>query len=741
MGNQGSFYAHTLPDRPPTDWEPLEVHLREVEELAGEFASPFNAAQWGEVLGRWHDLGKYALCFQQKLHDANGTEAHIEGERGRVNHSAAGAQHAAKTIPQLGRLLAYVIAAHHSGLSGPSSLAARLDEDSHDWHQHAPPGLLEAPTFRLPPLDIQHGCGKRVAFQFAFFTRMLLSCLVDADRLKTERFCDPEKATDRTPSPSIESLAAELDAYLTQLSKMARPTLVNSYRRVVLDACRTRAGAPPGFFSLMVPTGGGKTLASLDFALRHARQHNLRRVVVAIPFTSIIEQTAEVYRNVFKELGDRAVLEHHSNLDPTKETRQNQLASENWDAPLVVTTSVQLFEALFASRTTPCRKLHRLARSVIILDEVQTLPVDLLRPCLEALRTLVSDYGCSVVLCTATQPALEWREDFSIGIQNIRPIVTDPDQLYVAMRRVAVQNLGSMDDDQLLGHLQPHPSWLTIVNTRRHAADLHQQVGLRTGSEGLYHLSTYMCGQHRSEIIQQIRKRLAKEQPCRVVSTQLIEAGVDVDFPVVLRALSGVDSIAQAAGRCNREGRLNGLGTLYLFDPSGVQPKGDLGAMAAITRELLPDHPDPLELPAVRRYFELRYYKRRGDHAWDDRKVMECFPEERGRFMYDFKTATERFYFIDDNAQSVFVPYGAGERLIERLRRHGPSRTLLRRLQRYTVSLPEWAYQPLIAAGDIDREYLAQHGYSILINPSIYDAERGLLVDRPGFLDAHRSVI
>ncbi|TWT35607.1 helicase Cas3 [Posidoniimonas corsicana] len=736
-------YAHTLPEQGPERWEPIESHLRAVSDCATGFAAWLcpnkgGCAEWGRVAGLWHDLGKYSDAFQAMLQEANGFEAHLEQKVGRVDHSTAGAKYAKETAGQFSRLLSYVIAGHHAGLANNAKLSERLDKPIPGWKAHVEPELLEPPQLGTPGLTVDRDGRERFAFQCAFFTRMLFSCLIDADRIETERFCAPDLAEQRLPPAPLQLHAETLDAYLDTLGQESESTEVNRHRQDILKACWAASERQPGLFSLTVPTGGGKTLASLAFALRHAGRHGLRRVVMAIPFTSIIEQTVDVYRRVFDDLGEGVVLEHHSNLDPDQETRSNRLAAENWDAPLVVTTNVQLFESLFASRTTPCRKLHRLAGSVIILDEAQTLPVHLLQPCLAALRELVADYGCTVVLCTATQPALDHRDEFPIGLTNVREIIPEPQVLAAAMRRVEPRILGDVSDDQLVDRLEKHSAWLAIVNTKAHAADLyHRLAGSDVPPDDLFHLSTLMCAQHRSEKLLEVKKRLKDGQPCRVVSTQLIEAGVDVDFPVVFRAMAGVDSIAQAAGRCNREGRLPGLGELYLFDPSEVRPHGYLGATAQTTRELLDDHPDPLDPAAVRRYFELHYWNQAGDHKWDDNRVMECFPEERGQFAYNFKSADERFQFIEETTLPVFVRYGGGAALIEHLRRNGPERWLLRKLQRYTVGLSLWSFRALHAEHDIAE---VSEGYYALENISLYDPHRGLMADRPGFMSAESQV-
>ena len=431
-----------------------------------------------------------------------------------------------------------------------------------------------------------------------------------------------------------------------------------------------------------MPTGGGKTFASLAFALHHAHRHRgLRRVVVAIPFTSIIEQTAEEYRKALGPLANLGLIEHHSNLDPKRDTRANNLAAENWDAPLVVTTNVQLYESLFAAKTTPCRKLHRLAGSVIILDEAQTLPVELLAPTLAALKELVARYGCTVVLCTATQPALEHRpRDFEVGLAGVRPIVDDVNSLHAALKRVEVSRLGVLADEQLVERLAAERAALCVVNTRPHAAGLFDKLVSRLGSaNGCYHLSTFMCAQHRRDALAEIRRRLKDGKPCRLVSTQLIEAGVDVDFPAVYRAPAGFDSIAQAAGRCNREGNLKGedgrpaTGRVYLFDTEAPPPPGMLRQSAEKARELSDAHPDPLTPPAVEAYFRLFYWSRQ--HEWDKHGVLPHFgyPHPPGLPPFMYRQAADAYRIIREEQTPILVPYTKEGRADARRAADGPA--------------------------------------------------------------------
>lgn len=763
-----SCYAHSLEARPTTDWEPLEHHLRDVAKLASQYAAAFKAADWGELLGWWHDVGKYSAEFQAYLKFENGFEAHLEQYVGRVDHSTAGAQHCVTMFPDEGRLLAYCIAGHHAGLadelssSGTSGLSDRLRKKIPDFSV-APGEILAARKLSHPILSFQHGCQKRAAFQLSLFTRMLFSALVDADFLATEAFMSPDRTTQRSADmPTPTQMRTTLDQHLSSLNTSTE-TVVGKARSEVLAACRKTALQKPGLFSLTVPTGGGKTLSSLAFALKHAEANSLSRVIYAIPFTSIIEQTASVFRNVFHSLTDGAVLEHHSSVDLDRETVTSRMASENWDAPLVVTTNVQLFESLYASKTSRCRKLHRICNSVIILDEAQSIPVELLEPTLAVIRELVADYGCTVVLCTATQPAILKRGGFDIGLEGSTEIVPEPERLYKTMKRVSVRSIGPQSDDEIVARLAGDPEFLCIVNTRPHAARLYQALRLtrdrRTEplgtkvlnnrvaddrSKGLFHLSTFMCGQHRHDTLEEIRQRLRDNQPCQVISTQLIEAGVDVDFPVVYRALTGIDSIAQAAGRCNREGKLS-IGDVVVFDPTDIKLRGYLKSTADSAAELIAgqnsDDLDLLDLDIVQQYFQLHYHKHRGgnyrkDDGWDQRDVMSCFPAPMKKMHFNFRTAAERFRWIEDTSETVFVPYEDGEKLIERLRviDGDPSRTselrnLLRRLQRYSVGLYTNVFNSLVGT-DIE---IMDSGYAVLVNTTCYDKDTGLRTDLQGF--------
>lgn len=715
-----AFYSHTLPGRPSSEWEVLEEHLQQVAEKASKFACAFGAADWGHLAGLWHDLGKYRRSFQDYLlrGGAIGFEGTQEQAPGRVDHSTAGALHAVRTLGPLGKVLGYVIAGHHAGLpdglGGQSALELRLkkSEVMADLDLSSVPGEIlrfVAPTSGPP---------SRRAEEAHLWVRLLFSCLVDADSLATEAFTDPDKADLRATYPSPDELFSRLEHHLE--AKFGEPrTEVHRIRQEVLNACIEKAVLPPGIFSLTVPTGGGKTLSSLAFALRHASLHEQRRVVYAIPYTSIIEQTAKTFREIF---GD-AVLEHHSNLDPddpARETLRSSLAAENWDAPIVVTTNVQLFESLFSARRSRCRKLHRLVRSVIVLDEAQLLPPEFLAPILHVLRLLVRDYGVSVVLSTATQPALDLGE--------VRELAPDPAELDRRLRRVRYRWPSSnrpQSWDEIAARLIEHPSVLCVVNRRDDAREL-----VRLLPEGTIHLSALMCGAHRSRTIARIKRLLAAGEPVRVVSTQLVEAGVDLDFPAVFRAFAGLDSIAQAAGRCNREGRLAGLGEVAVFHPPKDPPRGLLRMAADTAAELLfGQAPDFLEPELFTRYFDLLYRTKIDD--LDRHGILSLLGKNAGVLDIQFREAGDRFRLIEESGyQPVLVGWEKGADLLREFRHREPDRGLFRRAQRYVVTLPPWQLGPLVQAGALAEIAPGLFGQR---DDRLYDETFGLLTTVPEF--------
>lgn len=724
-----SCYAHTVPGRPTEDWQTLRQHLTGVSRRANDMGASFCASNWAGTAGLWHDLGKYSVAFQSYLMDESSADSHVADRPGRIDHSTAGAQHAVKTLGVLGHLLAYPIAGHHSGLldgrgAGPC-LEARLTKPVEPWKDRAPDDLLAPLDLRLP------GFVGRDAFSIAFFVRMVFSCLVDADSLDTEAFMNPDRSSARSTwsAAVLARMEAALTAHIGDLESTA--TRVNIERNRVRESCLATAEYPPGLFSLTVPTGGGKTLSSLAFALRHAQVHGHRRVVYVIPFTSIIEQTAEVFRLALRSLRDQfpdTVVEHHSNLDVGKESRAGRLAAENWDAPLVVTTSVQFYESMFAAKRSKCRKLHNLANSVVVLDEVQTLPVDYLAPCLRAVRELATNYGATVVLCTATQPALQHRDGFSIGLVGVREIVPDGAALYARLKRVEVEDLGSVNDRAISRRVQQADQVLCIVNTRRHARLLFEAIG--SDRAGHFHLSAMMCPEHRTQVLRDIRLQLDAERTCRVISTQLVEAGVDLDFPVVYRSLAGVDSIAQAAGRCNRNGKSK-RGRTFVFRSEHADAERFVAETANCASQVLPIYDDVLSLEAVEHYFRLYYWEQ--STRWDARAILREFHLDQDPglpFLFGFSTVADRFRLIEDRAMPVIVPWGReGRTLCAHLRdsRYTPGRQLLRKLQRYTVQVPRTHWE-----NHIGRAIEVVHNrHPVLADPGLhYSPKTGLDLDQ-----------
>jgi len=707
----------------------LESHLCKVALRAAGYAQPFGSDDWAEIAGRWHDLGKYSATFQKMIYEANGMEAHIEPEAaGPRNHSSAGALYAVEKLGVYGRVLSYLIAGHHAGLpdwykvdAPGQALAERLAESEHleaALKADIPAEILAGDVPKQMPVGGSEG--------FALWVRMLFSALVDADFLDTESFYDQKKSGQRGGYPSIDELKTLFDTYMQRMAAGAVDTPVNRLRAEVLSECRKAGKQMGGIFSLTVPTGGGKTLSSMAFALEHAVKHGKSRIIYAIPYTSIIEQTANIFRDVF---GD-SVIEHHSSLDPDKEDHKSRLASENWDAPIVVTTNVQFFESLFAARTSRCRKLHNIANSIVILDEAQLMPPEFLAPILKVMRLLSKHYGVTFVISTATQPALGTMQDSFgrvtlPGLDDVREIISDPDALYLQLERVRVELPGDFQQrrswEEMAKEIGGHDSVLTIVNTRKDARELYRLM-----PKGTIHLSALMCGEHRSQTITTIKQRLKDKKPTRVVSTQLVEAGVDLDFPVVYRAMAGLDSIAQAAGRCNREGTLSERGKVVVFIPPKPAPAGHLLRAAQTTVSLMSGYKgDPLARGNFTRFFENFYA---GCEL--DKEGLEGLLKPKGDFSgVQFRTAAVKMQLIKDAGVQVLVPADEdSENWIALLQQRGPERWLMRKLQSYSVNVSQFWFDKMKARGDVD-EVKAGLGIYALVSPALYHKEFGLLLE------------
>lgn len=738
--------------------EPLREHLEETVKLAREFAQKFGLGETAKLVAKFHDLGKFSREFQDYLKQSAGDSEECDAsprQRSRgPDHSTAGARFLAKTLIQnnLGTLLAYAIAGHHAGLpngidGGNGSLETRIEyKKIKDWERAAranlPSDFFEISSVNSVVREILALIRNSAngAFSLAFALRMIFSCLVDADFLATEKFMNPEKSELRKHgSPeTIPLLEQRLAEYLLRFDNATSP--IGVIRNEVRADCLAVAELPTGTFRLTVPTGGGKTLSSLAFALKHARMYNLERVIYVIPFTSIIEQNANVFREA---LGENAVVEHHCNveIDDDSGTTQSKLATENWDAPIVVTTNVQFFESLFSHKTSRSRKLHNIAKSVVILDEAQTLPPEFLRPCLCALDELSQNYGSSIVLCTATQPAIDYSENFKNGLRGnvhgIREIIEPNRNLHERLKRVSVEKIkGPIENETLAQKLSQEKQVLAIVNTRNDARELFENLCALVPAEeqgGIFHLSAAMCPEHRKSILDAIRKKLARNETCRVVSTQLIEAGVDVDFPCVYRAQSGIDSIAQAAGRCNREGKISNGGRVYIFDTQKLPPAGFLRTAAGCGKQILALDEygnDPLSEKSVEKYFELMYWLR--GNELDKHDILRKLKTNGSMLDLCFREAGKLFKLIADETETVLVPLGeTGQELCDQLRETfnpAEQRKLARKLQRYAVSIYKNRFTEALSAGQIQ---LIHERYPVLVCPELhYDENFGLCFDK-----------
>ncbi|MBI5406486.1 MAG: CRISPR-associated helicase Cas3' [Nitrospirae bacterium] len=721
------YYAHSVEGKPTSEWHGLQDHLLNVASLAKKFAEAFNSGDWAYLAGLWHDLGKYSEDFQKMLRTAAGGEAHIETRPGRVDHSTAGAIHTIEKFKTAGRILSYPIAGHHAGLpdwypdtAGRKGLEHRLQNDV----------LLQKVLASNIPQEIMEQSLPAQQFRtkdgHALWLRMLFSCLVDADFLDTEAFLDPEKSKARKGYPSLDELLPPFESYMTKKEAEADDTPVNKQRAEILRECLAKSAHEPAIFTLTVPTGGGKTLSSIAFALHHADKYAKRRIIYVIPYTSIIEQTADQFRQIFKD----AVIEHHSNVDVSdegQETARSRLACENWDAPIIVTTSVQFFESLFANRSSRCRKLHNIVNSIVILDEVQLLPPEYLKPILQTIKELHQNYDVTFILSTATQPAFSEHKstDYHFeGLRNTVEIMGNPISLHEAFRRVEVHIPDDLITPRtwegLASELTQYPSVLCIVNRRDDCRMLYELM-----PEGTFHLSALMCGAHRSKVIANIKQRLEDKFPTRVISTQLVEAGVDLDFPVAYRALSGLDSIAQAAGRCNREGVLE-QGNVVVFVPPSKIPVGYLRQAAEIGRRMLSEKTGDLLSPERFKQFFRELYWLQGDNL-DKHDILKDLETDSG-LRFSFYTAAKKFKLIDDKQYApVIVRYGEGEMLTGLLKKKGPERWLMRKLQRYVVNLPVYVHKKLHNEGAISEVH---PGIFVQESGAMYHPDLGLRPDK-----------
>ncbi|MEM0930063.1 MAG: CRISPR-associated endonuclease Cas3'' [Pseudomonadota bacterium] len=756
------FYAHSYKGLVEERWQPLSEHLKGVAALAGR--ATFHSSIC-HTLGLLHDLGKYTEGFQARLRD----------DPKKVDHSAAGAQLACERYGLLGQLMAYALAGHHTGLANGkrvdgTSLAplfeanggrlagghgeALLGALDDVWKQeigHEVPELSDLRRISLHPV-----LGR---FSLPFFVRYLLSCLVDADYEDTGR---AEAAAlgrpyDDVQRPSLHQLKEALDGHM---NGFPRTKPIHEWRHDILSEARRKASARPGVFTMTVPTGGGKTLSSMSFALDHAITHGLDRVIYVIPYTSIIEQNASVFREAFGVHGEAAIIEHHSNFDldtspdaaaaddvdvvrdGADRVRKLRRVMERWDAPVVVTTTVQFFESLFANRPSKLRKLRRMTNSVIILDEVQSLPLKLLQPCVAALRELSDSYGSTVVLCTATQPALTddgSDKGFRGGFQAPVEIAPDPEALYERFKRVEVRREDEpLSDDELGEVLRGRDQVLCIVNTKRHADALYERVA---DVEGAYYLTTDLYPRHRSARLAEIRQALRDGKSCRLISTSLIEAGVDLDFPVVYRAECGIEPLAQAAGRCNREGKLE-RGEVVWFrsaeEHGDIHGKTNNSMFADMERrvkaaeDVFRDHADPFSLSAIKQYFEGVYWRNKKDLG---QAMMALHQREIDNI--PFETIARAFKLIDQEQKPLIVARESEPKEIVECLRNGSIRVgeAARKLGPYSVSVYNNQFAHLVREGQGLVEFIRPDLYGeqfALLRTELYSERRGLAVDSMG---------
>jgi CRISPR-associated endonuclease/helicase Cas3 len=773
--HRGDWFAHSGNNPDFSDGERLEDHASKGAACVEAFGEVPGISAPAKAGVRLHDVGKAIPEFQDYIRPTGGVAAARHAGSG-PEHSSAGAVIAHRHYKGFWRIaLAFAIAGHHTGLAngrtesregGPSPLTNRLQAKVPASVEEAAQPLLEAGNWPEPP--------RGDAFARSFAIRMLFSHLVDADRLATEAFY---KAVPRGCDVSLNTLRDTLNTHLAGLAQAAEadsardPALrdVNTLRADVLRQVRGRAGEEPGLFQLTVPTGGGKTLTSLAFALDHAVLKGKRRVIYVIPFTSIVEQTAKVFRAALKN--DDAILEHHSAFDAERLGKQrdaedpSRLAAENWDIPVVVTTAVQFFESLFSNRTGPCRKLHNIANSVIVLDEAQTLPLKLLRPCLAAIRELAARYGCTVVLCTATQPSITAeRDDFKGGLTNVRELVDDREELYRKLERVTVtREPDPLDVPALVERLRGEREVLCIVNNRRHARDLYDAL---EGVAGRRILTTALCAKHRQRVLEEIRATLnanrgkapEEREPVILIATSLIEAGVDVSFPAVYRAMAGLDSIAQAAGRCNRHGELGPKGgRVTVFTPADHvrhKPPPELEAFAETAGKVMDRFPDPLAPDTLKRYFQRVYWSKDGHGELDRIKIGERVTSVEAELhdyadtdLYPFADIGDAFRVIDSPLVPVVVPWGEHAAKVkghlDSLRFVESAGGIARELQPFTVQIPRNARANLLKAGAAEVVGGERFGDAFvrLINMSLYHPEAGLHWDDPTFFEMEMGML
>lgn len=691
--------------------------MEDTANLAKQFGDSFNNGEYAYVCGLMHDIGKYSNEFQQKI---------IHNSKVRVDHSTAGAIEVNKNVNLFGKLLAYCIAGHHGGLldggsrsdtaiettlNGRLKRAKQIPDYSYFKKEINISDFLPLGIPNIKPLN-------KGGYSLSFFIRMVYSCLVDADFLDTEAFMNNNKV-DRSVKYDYKLFCKKLNNYVEIFSNKERE--INKKRTEILNDCIEKSKYEKGLYTLTVPTGGGKTIASFAFAINHVIKHNMDRIIYVIPYTSIIEQNAKVFKDI---LGHQNVLEHHSNFDFEDDEGsvlyKLKLSSENWDIPVVVTTNVQFFESLHANKPSRCRKLHNIANSVIIFDEAQMIPTQFLTPCLMAISELVTNYESTCVLCSATQPSLKDRFPKEI---RVKEICENTESLYQFFRRTKVINRGKMETDQIVGEINSCNQALCIVNNKKHALEIYSKLN----GGGAYHLSTRMCPKHRDKVLTEIKQRLKDKLPCKVVSTQLIEAGVDVDFPTVYRSMAGIDSIVQAGGRCNREGKLE-VGIINIFEPESIFTKNMPSLIKRpieVAKGIITRFEDIFSSEAIKSYFE-ELYSFEGEEGLDVHNVFNDMENgaEGCNFDFNFKQISGKFKLIDESTIPIIIGLDeTAEDLINKLRFSDVYKSILRSIQSYTVNVYENEFNKMYGANMIE---VINDGIYVLRDINMYKKDIGL---------------
>ncbi len=689
----------------------IKEHLEGTANLAAEFAGRFGKADWGYCCGMLHDIGKYSEAFQKRILGLSNQS---------VDHSTAGAQ---VCLEKGGyhSFLSYCIAGHHAGLPdfGTSSdsmneptLMGRKKKKIPDYHKYREEMVI--PEIKTMPFDLRTVPDKD--FSLSVFIRMIYSCLVDADFLDTEAFMKDGKSG-RVSGEKMEILLKKLEHYVSGWMKNEDLDTVNGHRTEILKHCLELGAENKGLFRLTVPTGGGKTVASLAFALRHAVRHQMDRIIYVIPYTSIIEQNAKVFREI---LGNENVLENHCNVsfensEDSEEFEPMRLAAENWDKPVIVTTNVQFFESLFANKSSKCRKLHNIANSVVIFDEAQMLPADYLKPCISMIEEMVARYGVSAVLCTATQPSLEpFFQNIAVPIELCPRI----EQQFAFFKRTNIHNIGWLEAEALIQRLNKEEQALCIVNTKKRAQKIYESIE----GEGVYHLSTSMYPKHRKRVLEEVRKRLKDKKRCVLISTSLVEAGVDLDFQSVYRQLAGIDSMIQAAGRCNREGKRKAEESpVYIFQFAEKEYLPGQRMQMDTAGSLLEEYENIADLECIKKYFDMLYHFK--GQGLDKKEILKEFHNK----IYNFAQVGKKFKLIEENTKTIFINQDEeAEQILNQIKNQGFTRESMRKAGQYCINVYEEYLKKLYEAGIVDFVSHKNKDFFELIQQDQYTEEEGL---------------